>query len=217
MERIIDFYKEHQRSIKTISLFIGLILFAVTLVHINTDTISKETIIHEWINQLPEDHFLKSDDASGDFVEIPSVLMAHAKGAEKTAEKIAVRQMGKAGKVYNLVKFFHKNDIEYSLENADGKKIKKITLIAGNTEAITFRKGKEELSFVLTEEDLICNSLDSSKLISEIIPSDYVMASVENTDVATIDENIISGKMRGTSILRLYIDHNIYEYEVIVD
>lgn len=75
----------------------------------------------------------------------------------------------------------------------------------------------EELSFVLTEEDFRNQALAHDNLINWIFPRNYVMASVEDTDIATINENFILGKKKGTTTLRLYVDNQVLAYMINVE
>jgi len=93
-----------------------------------------------------------------------------------------------------IYRFFNKSEIEYELKNESGE--------------------NENLSFILTEEDFRNQTFFSESLTDWIFSFNYVMASIEDTDIATINENSILGKKKGTTMLRLYIDNQVFVYRV---
>lgn len=216
MKNVIRYGKENKLFIKILAAIFGVAIFGFSLMDINKETINKQVLIDEWEKQLPASHFLKDELwwAEKELSVLEYKLKESFIGTTNITEKVLVKQMGKWGVLYNVYRFFYKSEIEHNLKNESGKSIDKVTVNIYDTTEIELWRDDEKLSFILTEEDFRKQPLVSKNLVNWIFPQNYVMASIEDTNIATINENFISGKNKGTTALRLYIDNKVLVYSI---
>jgi hypothetical protein len=216
VEKVISYCKGNKFFIIILAAIIGVAIFAFSLMNINKETINKQVLIDEWEKQLPAGHFLKDESwwAEKELSILQSKLKESFIGTTKITEKVLVKQMGKLEVLYNVYRFFNRSEVEYKLKNESGESIDKVIVNVCDTTEMELWREDEKLSFVLTEEDFRNQPLVSENLVNWIFPQNYVMASIEDTNITTINENFISGKNKGTTALRLYIDNQVLVYSI---
>lgn len=194
---------ELAKEYKWITAIIGLMLAGVAVNGVIEESQKKEQVIAMWEEQLPDSHWIKNDPLGLSVPFYQSMI-----GMGTTAFDLGTVTIGQSSDMGSIMEKVMEVEKKvwlwkYELMNADtGKKVRTIKLEPGECMSLNFYCDGVLQEFDITEREYS----DKYNL--------WVLSCVEDTNVATINDGEITAHSKGKTILYLYCDGEIWEYNI---
>lgn len=230
LKQIQDWKGTLRKFVILIACFSFFINFLLPTSKIVDDQYSKVELIKLWFEQLPDDHWIKSDNLTNEEVSYIKIWMLEntlkdiAFDAIDTSITTIEYRFGIIGKIIsihrsNAIKADRNN---YLLQNTSNKVFSpstsifstKIKLSVSDKLKLNFIHIDKLMTFDVTRADLSMNSFDSHS--KDLTTKHFVISYIEDPSIAKITNGTISAISKGKTKLIIGVNNHVFKYDVTV-
>ena len=223
LKQVIRFILEKRKELLMcgIPAIIGILSMSFALVKVETENNNMCLAVQKWYVQLPEEHWIKSEDNKYSEQYFFDLMNLHEQLKNNSyklfkIDKIAMSQEGMAGsffvKAMELVDA--RNENKYCLKNSEKETIKNnLKHKVGEDFTVFFYYDEIEMLLDFSEEDYI-TEISHSKSNSLSLANHIVFSYSDNPEIATIYNGHIKGVSKGKTTIHFVCNGYFFSYKI---